>query len=101
MKYFIATMIILLASSLTVFGDTEDDIKSHCSEKWGTDYRMIKYCQNKNFDALEKIQEKLDEYGNGSEEVNIINRCWEKWYPQTRMINYCANKQIEAYKSLQ
>lgn len=82
-------MVVFVAS---VYGDTMDTIKSDCERKWKTDYRMIKYCVNKQVEAANYLVDFEDE--------EILSSCRRKWQNDFRMAKYCADKQLEAKRSL-
>ncbi|MCK5536071.1 MAG: hypothetical protein KAI79_04545 [Bacteroidales bacterium] len=68
------------------------NIMSNCEGKWGTDYRMVKYCVDKQTKAFREI----DNVPNGI----IKQQCEEKWGVDYRMVKYCVDKQTEAKRSL-
>jgi len=66
-------------------------IRQDCSNKWGEDYRMIKYCISKQ----DKARDELLRY-NGENKRNCAN----KWGSDYRMTLYCTKKQTKAEKSV-
>lgn len=73
-------------------GISYGNIMSKCKDKWGTDYRMVKYCVGKQTEAKRNVSSLPD---NG-----IMSRCKNKWGTDYRMVKYCVDKQTEAKKSL-
>jgi hypothetical protein len=69
-----------------------ESIKSDCISKWGTDYRMIDYCVNKQTEALRSVQRIPSN--------SIKSQCQAKWGRDYRMIDYCYRKQVEAKQRL-
>jgi len=70
-------------------------ISARCTNKWGTDYRMVKYCVNKQQSALSKLQQ-----GNVNTPPEISGRCAKKWGADYRMVKYCVDKQQSALNDL-
>jgi len=67
-------------------------IMSKCKAKWGTDYRMVKYCVKKQTEARRNISSLPDN--------NIIRKCKAKWGTDYRMVKYCTNKQTTAKRDI-
>jgi hypothetical protein len=72
-------------------------IRAACSEKWGSDYKMQKYCQDKQFDALSVLRRR-DMRGGTLSEVRA--NCADKWGTDYKMRDYCEKKQVEALREL-
>ena len=68
------------------------DIIDKCQEKWGTNYKMIKYCVDKQNKAKRDISYLADD--------DIMRRCTDKWGTNYNMIRYCVDKQAKAKASL-
>jgi hypothetical protein len=64
-------------------------IKNECNKKWGTDYRMVKYCIEKQTDAKSAINSLPGL-------PSTKNVCREKWGTDYRMVKYCIEKQTAA-----
>ena len=77
-------------------------LKQGCGAKWGTDYRMLEYCQGKQVDALNSVADWLD----GTPDAGIWNMCWDKWSdhlhgtPDWTMVHYCIEQQVGARERL-
>lgn len=68
-------------------------IKRFCSDKWGIDYRMVKYCVNEQL----KAKKYLDSTYISSE---IKRFCSDKWGSDYRMVKYCVKQQKKAKEAL-
>lgn len=83
----------------------QEQIKAHCKDKWGSDYRMQKYCIDRQSESARWIGSFLEKHKESSEERNIANRCFSKWKEgdrfDFRMVKYCTDRQIEAYRQIQ
>lgn len=67
-------------------------IMSDCQRKWGTDYKMVKYCANKQTEAHNSLSGLSD---------NVITRnCRSKWGTDYSMVKYCVDKQYNAYQNI-
>ena len=82
-------------------------ITSHCTGKWGTDFRMRKYCQDQNVKAVKVILARKRPSGMRENDWKAMREaCWVKWVPhpdkdaQWNMVDYCEKKQIEAFVKL-
>ena len=83
---FSPTPIVLAAPSLT------EQIKTMCSEKWGTEYSMVKYCIDKEVSAaryVSKIQ--------GDVPKEILGPCFKKWGIEMSMVKYCIEMSMVKY----
>lgn len=84
----------------------EDNIKQHCTQKWGTDYSMIEYCMDRQLQAAQvRVNLYHDEIREDPDRVMMMMACLEKWsWPQGdhdwEMVNYCYEQQSEAYQRL-
>lgn len=68
-------------------------IKNDCEAKWGNDYRMIKYC----VDKQQAAKRYIDNHANDRE---VLRMCEGKWGNDYRMVKYCYEKQRAAKRSL-
>jgi hypothetical protein len=82
-------------------------IVSHCTKKWGTDFKMRKYCQDRDTEALGKLGARKPLPGMSENDFNVIRaRCVGKWAPspeqdaQWNMVDYCENQQHEAFSKI-
>lgn len=123
MKIMILTFLILGGVSVTLHAQTPEEsdvvkqikegIKMFCREQWGTDYRMQKYCIEKQHEGIQKRNSLHNSASNINEEVfrEIDSKCIAQWFKDKkegeyiivdwRMVAYCDNKQWEAWKALQ
>lgn len=90
MKRIIFVIVFLIANA---YGDTMDTIKADCEAKWGTNYRMIKYCVNQQAEAVNSLVD-------ADIDNEIMSMCRNKWGNNFRMVKYCVNQQSEAKRSL-
>jgi len=109
-KTFIISIFICLSFvSLTFANDVGDKIKQDCINEWPGNYRMQKYCYDKQVKSFRTYMEKyhfpyvkgksIDEL-NKCEEALIILRCYTEWGDNWRMVLYCCDKQFEAYNQM-
>lgn len=80
------------------------EVKRVCSEEWGTDYDMVAYCQDKQFEAMTTIKRIFEETADDAPRAEIIQRCIQEW-PAGKgydwpMAAYCYERQVEAYNRL-
>lgn len=68
-------------------------IRSACNDKWGTNYRMVKFCIEQQSTAKSSI--------NGIKSTPTIKgQCRDKWGTNYRMVKFCIDQQTEAKKGL-
>lgn len=72
-------------------------IRSNCAAKWSDDFKMQKYCQDKQFEALAQLRARNMSAG---AYATIRRQCSEKWESDYKMRDYCEKKQVEAYQEL-
>jgi len=68
-------------------------IKRDCKGQWGNDYRMVKYCINKQSAAKNYIRR-------NAHDGEILRMCEGEWGHDWGMVKYCYDKQAAAKKSL-
>ncbi|MCH8158113.1 MAG: hypothetical protein IID18_10265 [Nitrospinae bacterium] len=71
------------------------EILAACKTKWQEDFPMIKYCRDKQIDALVSLKKSKAELPGG-----ILSACLKKWEPNWQMVNYCTDKQVKAMREL-
>jgi hypothetical protein len=76
----------------TRFKARRDVIMDNCRAKWGTNYRMIKYCRNTQIAAKSFVDAQYNDI--------IKEQCTRKWGDNYRMIKYCINTQRSAKNDL-
>ena len=98
----VLTVLTVLSLGLTlsapVQANADDKVKMACEAKWGTDYKMIQYCINKQTKAVSELLKYLamkDDVVN-----DIVISCAEQWKEDYQMLHYCTKKQYNAYKEL-
>lgn len=100
---------ILVLLLLSTNASSQDDygalVKENCSAKWQSDYEMIKYCIDEEYEAWDNVADLLAKYPEGTEERNIVARCAAKWPGERggydfRMVEYCSGNQLRAYRAL-
>lgn len=69
-------------------------IKNNCSNKWGIDYSMVKYCIDKQTNAKNAIDLSYYSY-------EIKNFCSNKWGTDYSMVKYCMDKQTTAKNAIE
>jgi hypothetical protein len=81
---------------------TDEQVGANCREKWGTDYRMVKYCSEQQADAKGKLMSRSATTSGVpiSTFDEIRSTCREKWPADYRMQDYCETQQLSAYSSL-
>lgn len=73
-------------------------ITAPCSAKWGSDHKMVLYCQEKQQEAKNRL-DRGNTYGISGMGFDTIRRdCAVKWGDDYSMRVYCEEKQAEAYK---
>lgn len=61
-----------------------ETIESNCERKWGTNYRMVRYCIEKQTSAKSAVSYSPS---------NVIkSNCERKWGTDYRMVKYCIEK---------
>lgn len=83
------------------------EIKAFCANKWPTDFRMQKFCRDRQFESAIQVSKILQRLQKDSVEDQIMLRCLGKWTEvdglgfDYRMVNFCWQSQYEAYQALQ
>lgn len=67
-------------------------VLKNCEKKWGDNYRMVKYCIEKQLKAKEAIL--------AYPKDNIRKSCEKKWGDDFSMVEYCIKKQSEAKQAI-
>jgi hypothetical protein len=105
-KYLMIALAILMASPAAA-SQVQEDIKARCSDKWGDDFRMQKYCRDKQASAFLWVAEWSNEHVHKKPETfrhKILVGCGTRWKDKFGydwpMFKYCIQKQEEAYKQL-
>lgn len=85
-------------------------INARCAAKWGDNYRMQKYCRNKEMEGIFAFNAYVAKHkvntpaGNESPQGKIVYHCWLKWTDEHgrlwSMVAYCIRQQDEALRSL-
>ncbi len=69
-------------------------IIQNCKKKWGTNYRMVKYC-------IKQQQQALNYVAAVSNGGIIKQQCQSKWGTNYRMVKYCIGQQQQAFNYLE
>lgn len=72
-------------------------VKSECSQQWGTEYDMVKFCiEERNAGFATYILLK-----NESPEMILpsFERCEQSWQNEWDMVAFCAREQVDAVKN--
>jgi hypothetical protein len=81
--------------------NVEQEIERKCQSEWPGDYKMQKYCQDRQYEAYRSLTSGASQSGvPASVEQSIIRKCQSEWPGDYRMQKYCQDKQYEAYRSL-
>lgn len=105
-KYFVLIALpFFFTNGAIAQEDLDAKLKENCKVKWETNYRMIKYCIDQQYEAWGQVSERLRKYPEGSEERNIVHRCAAKWPGETggynfRTVEYCSENQLQAYREV-
>jgi len=82
-------------------------LKRHCDEKWPGNFRMQRYCIDRQEDAIKHLIKLFEKHGTRPIYIQIHDLCEAKWrFSSTqddvnwRMMAYCIDRQIEAATSL-
>jgi hypothetical protein len=73
-------------------------IRAKCTADWTDDFKMQKYCQDKQFEALRVLRGRVMMQG---ALATIRKKCSEDWSDDYKMRDYCEKKQVEALRELQ
>jgi len=72
-------------------------LKERCQAKWGTNYRMQKFCRDQHLDAARSLTAMTIPN-------EILAQCARKWTDQfgvnMRMLKFCVEQQIKAKSAL-
>ena len=81
---------------LSIFPSKErvqEIIKKNAQEKWGDDYRMVKYEYDNQVEAYSWLIEQKNH-------PQIMGKAYQKWGDDYKMVKYEYDNQVEAYESL-
>ena len=70
---------LCLVTMLSSAWAQDPTVKQQCAKDWPTDYRMQKYCINKQVESINRLKRAWDELKKGTEEYNIMMRCYKQW----------------------
>lgn len=104
-------LVFATPTTATAKTKTETQINARCAAKWGTDFRMQKYCRKKQIKGMKWILAYINRHkivdtdaSKKRVEHKILFGCWTKWSDKGGqdwpMIAYCVKKQTAAYNSL-
>lgn len=88
------------AVSLELPRNWKEIAKSKCSEEYPSDYRMQKYCFDKQNEGTEKLSRGLSQKIDLSILRVIRGKCADEWPRDFSMRAYCEQKQYDGYRSL-
>jgi hypothetical protein len=72
-------------------------IRGKCAQDWPDDYKMRKYCEDKQYQALRVLRSRSMV---GEPLAGIRTKCAAEWPDDFSMRDYCEEKQIEALREL-
>ena len=84
--------LLLLITMFALSTPAHAGIESDCRAKWGTDYRMVKYCIEQQREAKNAV--------NARSHGIIGTNCRTKWRQDYRMVKYCIEQQSQARQSI-
>ncbi len=112
MKLFIGAMLLCAMALIMAPAEAQADekINARCASEWAGDYRMQKYCRDKEATGKADVSRFVKKYGltTGSEDTPqaaMLRNCSADWTdefgPHWRMLAYCLKKQEDAYRTMQ
>lgn len=115
MRTLLLTVAILCASSVSgwtenarldaLLTDMEKKMHSFCVKEWPADFRMQKYCFDRQFSGAIEFRQIVTTIKTTDPLVPALLKCLDEWSSATvadwRMVGYCAKQQQEAYRQLQ
>jgi len=72
-----------------------DSISDRCTKKWKANYRMVKFCVDKQQKSLNQLQR-----NRSSIPSEIKKQCTNKWGVNYRMVKFCVDKQQKSLNDL-
>ena len=78
--------------------NAEEQLKTSCGKKWGSNFHMVAYCQQEQREAVEKLQQ------TGPSDVpfevfaTIRANCAADWPADFHMRVYCEGEQVKGYR---
>ena len=82
------------------FSNASRVIRQYCAKKWGNDFRMQKYCIEKQKEALLDLKKGKPQDIPAEVFGTIRSKCESKWGNDYRMRRYCEKKQMSAWRTL-
>ena len=74
-----------------------DGIRAKCAKQWPEDFRMQKFCGDRQIEALGKVANRSMDTSSGQV---IRRKCLREWPGDFRMRNYCEEQQLKALAAL-
>jgi Domain of unknown function (DUF4124) len=74
-------------------------IRAKCAKDWPNDFRMRAYCEKKQLESLQTLQEDIGVAPQKS--TTIRAKCASDWPDDFRMRAYCEKKQLEGLQRVQ
>lgn len=79
----------------------DSGIIAACSTQWGSDFRMVEYCQRQQQEAKEALASRASSPPiNDSVMAGIRRDCIGQWAGDYRMRDYCEKQQIASYQKI-
>ncbi len=80
------------------------EIDRACRTEWGTDYRMIEYCQDRQREAMAVVLGTQRQVAGNSAREGILSNCQRDW-PEGNgydwaMVAYCYDRQTESMAAI-
>jgi len=80
---------------------TDKGIVARCTTEWGSNFRMIEFCERQQQEALEALAARQREHPiNDSVMAGISRGCIQEWKDNYRMRDFCEKQQIDAYRRI-
>lgn len=89
------------ATNLNVPSDADQTIEQKCTEDWPNDFRMRKYCQDQQREAVKVLDRGQPASISHEAFIVIRGKCTDDWPRDFKMRAYCETQQFESYRALQ
>lgn len=109
MKRLLIALALSFPVSLAAGDDPEVLMKSRCVGEWEDDFRMQRYCVDKEIVSMTQVGEYIEKHGlhekdSSDPRYRILSKCLSEWTdehgPYWRMVHDCNRKQAEAWESM-
>jgi hypothetical protein len=97
LKFGFILALTLAATAASAGQYSKDQVLAHCSQKWDTQYDMVKYCtdsQFKGYTDYSRLRSDLPTFH------KYFNYCEKKWGTQWDMVSHCAENQVDGINTI-